>query len=135
MLIKILPFYPEAKTSLRDSLNNLLKMLIPILPRERNIIFLFTSLRGEDVEPLISFVEKMKALNNEVYIAIPITVAYEAKDLPSWAQAIYRIKTFEILREELAKVELLRRRGVKVVAISPQLMPQTIINIIESKRF
>lgn len=112
-----------------------LRKVIELLPRERNLIFLFTTVGGlAYLETVTHVTSRLRALGNEVYAIIPISVVYELKGMSSWAQAIYRVKTFEMLKKELEFAKELKRRGVKVIALGPQYLPQTVIRIIESLR-
>ncbi|HIP56484.1 MAG TPA: hypothetical protein EYH02_00200 [Ignisphaera aggregans] len=118
-----------------DMLRDALRKAVELLPRERNLVFLFTT-AGDLIylETVAHVISRLRALGNEVYAVIPISVVYELRGMSSWAQAIYRVKTFEMLKKELEFARELKRRGVKVVALGPQYLPQTVIRIIESLR-
>lgn len=124
------------KDSIRELLlQRTLIKLLEILPRERNLVFLFTTAGGTHyLKALANFSSKLRLLGNEVYIAIPLTVAYEVKELSPWAQAIYRVKMFNLIQYELEFARNLARHHVKVLALGPQYMPQTIVKLIEIKR-
>lgn len=112
-----------------------LNKLLEILPRERNLVFLFTAPGGSDyLSSLIDFSNKLRSLGNEVYIAMPLTIAYEVKGLPPWAQAVFRVKTFDMVRREIEFARTLARHRVKVLALGPQHMVQAIVNLVELKR-
>ncbi len=116
-------------------LENALEKIVEILPRERNLVFLFTTAGGSTyLEAVTHILSKLRLLGNEVYVVIPIITAYEVKGLNGWAQAIYRVKTFEKMKQELDFAKQLRRRGIKTLALGPQYLPQTVIRIIESMR-
>lgn len=116
-------------------MRRVLRTALELLPRERNLVFVFTSIRSRVyLDTLANFVNRLRALGNEVYVAVPITMAYEVKGLPGWAQAIYRVRMFEQMREELKHAKELRRYGVRVLALGPQLLPETIVRIIETSR-
>ncbi|MET1128853.1 MAG: DUF58 domain-containing protein [Thermoproteota archaeon] len=131
-LLSDVPFEHEAGSG-GSGLAKATTLLATMLPRERNLVFIFTSLR-EGAEHVEDLVEKLKRLGNEVYVAVPITTAYEVKGLPQWAQAVYRVKTFEQTRAELEAARRLRGKGVNVIALGPELLPQRIVAIIESRR-
>ncbi len=116
-------------------LENALGKIVELLPRERNLVFLFTTAGGGAYfEAVTHALSKLRLLGNEVYAVIPISIAYEVRGLNRWAQAIYRVKTFEKMKQELDFAKQLRKRGIKTLALGPQYLPQTVIRIIESLR-
>ncbi len=115
------------KKALKEVLNN--------LPREKNLIFVFTTAGDETyLKSLVEFINKLRSLNNDVYVALSLTVAYEVRGLPPWAQAIYRVKLYDKVREELEFARKLVKYRAKVIAIGPQYMPETIVRIVEARR-
>ncbi|MEM0026470.1 MAG: DUF58 domain-containing protein [Ignisphaera sp.] len=114
---------------LREALAKALRML----PREKSLVFIFTSYGGENhLNTLSRMVQSLSSLGNEVFIVIPITTTFEIKGLPQWGYAIYRLKVFERTRIELEFVKKLRGRGVKVIATGAEHIPQYIVSMIES---
>ena len=112
-----------------------LKKVAEILPRERNLVFMFTTAgTARYLEALVDISTKLSALGNVVYAIIPVSTAYEIKGLTGWAQAVYRVKTFERMKMELDFARRLRRYGVRTLALGPQHLPQTVIAIVESMR-
>lgn len=108
---------------------------ISSIPRERVLVLIFTSPGDEDYrEALLKGIERLKKMNCEVYIIMPITTVFEARGLEPWQQALYRIKVFERMKEELDFAKKLRGYGVNVVATGPQYIPQTVVSIIERYR-
>jgi uncharacterized protein (DUF58 family) len=113
---------------LRTAFNELLKML----PREKNMIFIFTSSWKSNMETLVEIVKKLSYMNSLVYVVVPIIAAYEVKGVNPWSRAIYRLKTLERLREDLEFASKLRRLGARAIAVGPELIPQVVVSIIES---
>jgi len=134
--ISMVPFATEREFDRKLLLQRALNKLVEILPRERNLVFLFTTASGDEiyVQSLAEFAIKLRSLGNEVYVAVPLTIAYEVRGLAPWAQAMYRVKMFDRLRYEIEFARRLARNQVKVIAMGPQYMPQTIVNLIEMKR-
>ena len=109
--------------------------ILKSIPRERVLVFIFTSPGDESYrEALLKGIERLKKMNCRVYIVMPITTVYEAKGLEPWQQALYRIKVFEKMKEELEFAKKLRGYGVNVVATGPRYIPQTVVSIIEQYR-
>ncbi len=123
---------PELDEDRIIAINTALSRLIELLPRERNLVFLFTCFGGQRyLQHLASICEKLRSLGNVVYAVIPIVVAYEAKGLSPWAQAVFRITTFERMKKELEFAKALRKYGIKTIAVGPQHIPNIIVKIIE----
>jgi len=117
-------------------IEGLFRKTISILPRERSIIFIFTTSGGEIYrETLAKYVNILREMMHEIYIVIPITTTYEIKGLPEWGQAIFRIKTYEAMKKELEFAENLRKRYINIIATGPQHIPQIIVSLIEMKRY
>lgn len=124
---------PERKQARSAMLNEALANALRILPRERSLIFIFTSYGDEEHLNTISRVaQSLTSLRNEVFIVIPITTTFEIKGIPKWGYAIYRLKVFERTKMELEFVKKLRGRGVKVIATGAEHIPQYIVSMIES---
>jgi len=116
-------------------LKKVLKEILNSLPRERNLIFVFTTAGDETyLKGLLEFINKLRSLNNDVYVAIPLTIAYEVRGLPPWAQAIYRVKLYDKVKDELEFARKLVKYRARVIAIGPQYMPETIVRIVEARR-
>lgn len=106
--------------------------IIKMLPRERNAVFLFTSSWSEESQLLVKLVKKLSALNSTVYVVVPIITAYEVKELPTWARAVYRVKAYDRLKKDIEFATRLRKLGVKVVSVGPEHIPQAIVAVLET---
>uniref|UniRef100_A0A7J2U393 DUF58 domain-containing protein n=1 Tax=Ignisphaera aggregans TaxID=334771 RepID=A0A7J2U393_9CREN len=105
--------------------------MIPLLPRERIFIFIFTK-TTPNTEQLLDLATKLSTLGHRVYIVAPLTATYDISHrLPQKLTEVYRAKQLEVATEELKGVELLRKAGMKVIAVSPQLVAQRIVQAIE----
>jgi hypothetical protein len=105
--------------------------MIPSLPRERTFIFIFTK-TTPNTEQLLDLATKLSTLGHRVYIVAPLTATYDISHrLPQKLTEVYRAKQLEVATEELKGVELLRKAGMKVIAVSPQLVAQRIVQAIE----
>lgn len=111
------------------------KKAVEILPRERNVIILFTTSGDEEYEKTVrDVVFKLLTLGNIVYVTIPITTFYESKDLPEWARIVYRVKAADTTRKELSFARKLAKTGVSTIATTPSQLPQQIARAIEVSR-
>jgi uncharacterized protein (DUF58 family) len=120
---------PESETQVNWD-ETLLKIL-PILPRERTFILIFTK-TSPNTEQLINISTKLSSLGHRIYVVVPLIVTYDvSKKLPQKLVEIYRAKQLEIASEELKGIEILKKVGVKVIAVNPQLVAQRIIQEIE----
>lgn len=133
--------FEEANTSKvekftrRNSVLKAFEKALEILPREKSIVFIFTSHGDEEyLETLVGIATKLSLLGNEVFLVIPITTTFEVKGVPQWGQAIYRLKVFERTKKELEFVKKLRSRGAKVIAVGAEHIPQIIVSLIESMK-
>jgi len=121
---------PELETQVNWD-ETLLKIL-PILPRERTFIFIFTK-TTPSTEQLLNITTKLSSLGHRIYIVAPLTITYDvSQKLPQKLVEIYRAKQLEIASEELKGIEILRKTGIRVIAVSPELVAQRIIREIES---
>ena len=104
---------------------------LPLLPREHTFIFIFTK-TALGTEQLLDFATKLSALGHRVYVVAPLVTTYDvSQSLPQKLIEIYRARQLEIASEELKGVNMLRSRGVRVIAVSPQLAAQRIVQAIE----
>ncbi|AFL66600.1 DUF58 domain-containing protein [Desulfurococcus amylolyticus] len=107
-------------------------MYTRILPRDRSIIFLFTHLRDTIIDEIAAWNNLYKDKGHILYIVHPLITAYESdSDVPEWVANIYRVKLIEGLREDMAVISRARGRGLKVIAVTPDLIPQRVMDIIE----
>lgn len=117
-------------------IEGLFRKTISMLPRERSIIFIFTTSGGKTYrEILAKYVNILREMMHEIYIVIPITTIYEIKGLPEWGQAIFRIKTYEAMKREIEFANSLKHMGIDVIAAGPQHIPQLIVSMIEMRRY
>jgi len=117
-------------------IEGLFRKIISMLPRERSIIFIFTTSGGKTYrEALAKYVNILREMMHEIYIVIPITTIYEIKGLPEWGQAIFRIKTYEAMKREIEFANSLKHMGINVIAAGPQHIPQLIVSMIEMRRY
>jgi len=108
-----------------------LASILPVLPRERAFIFIFTK-TAPNTEHLLDLVTKLSSLGHRVYVVAPITVTYDiSHGLPQKFIDVYRARQLEVAAEELKGIELLRKAGVRVIAVSPQLVAQRIVQTLE----
>ena len=111
---------------------NTLNSVLPVLPRESSFIFIFTRLAK--AEELAEFVTRLRLLRHKVFVVVPMIATYDiASTLPRKLVEVYRAKQLQIVEEELKAMEMLRTRGVDVVALDPSILPQRLVQIIEAR--
>ncbi|MEM1611419.1 MAG: DUF58 domain-containing protein [Sulfolobales archaeon] len=117
-------------------LDGAVRRAVMLLPRERNLVFTFTT-AGDNtyLEAIVRSLTKLQSLGNEVFVVIPISTAYEIEGLSQAARAVYRVKTYERMKQELIFARQLRIKGVKTLALGPQHIPQIVVRIIESMQY
>ncbi len=114
------------------ALSEAVKKLVSALPRERNVVFMFTVSGGDRyLDALVKAITTISSLGNVVYVVLPLATLYQEQDLPKWARLVFRVKAYEALKREESFARKLRSKGVKVVVSLPQYIPMTIASIIE----
>ncbi|MCX8209074.1 MAG: DUF58 domain-containing protein [Sulfolobales archaeon] len=109
-----------------------LEKVVALLPRERALVFLFSRPTGEVRERSINqFSNALRARGHVFFLVTPIVVKYEMADMPGWAQKLYQLKLYEVLREDLDSVKRLRSSGVRVIAVTPAYIPQRVVQVVE----
>jgi len=132
-----IPFNPDIQdpTSFK-TLSEVFSEVYRYLPRDRSIILLLTTsstLIGEAqrLQKLINF---LSSRGHVTYVICPLTRVYEVKGLPEWGKALYRLKTFEAVRNEIINIRKVRELGIHVIAMGPESIVQEIVSRLETLR-
>jgi uncharacterized protein (DUF58 family) len=117
-----------------DVWERVLKELISILPRERAFVFIFTRPGAKRWEGLLNLSLKLQSMGHGVCVVTPIITAYDlTPEMPSKLYSVYRAKQLSILREDLDGLLKLREAGINVISMTPQLVAQRIVQLIEAR--
>ncbi len=115
-----------------NALNNAIKELVKNLSRDRNIIIFFTAPGSKEyVSVLIKHLLALKSHENDVYVIIPLTTAYEVTTISEWQAIIYRLRSLDRLKNDLAFASVLRSKGIPTIAVGPKDVTQKIISSLE----
>jgi uncharacterized protein (DUF58 family) len=118
-----------------NALNKAARELVKNLSRDKNIIIFFTAPGNKDyVDTLIKHLLALKNRGNDVYVIIPLTVAYEATTIAEWQTIIYRLRSLDKLKSDLAFASTLRSKGIPTIAVGPRDITQKVINLLEIMR-
>ncbi len=124
-------FSPSNKALNIDS-DRVLKLVSGILPRERNLVMIFTTSQGVSRDLVINIYRGLVSLRNLAYVIVPIQALYEAIELPKWARLVFRLKASERLESEFKYVKDLRSYGVRTLALDPSNAVSELMRIIAS---
>lgn len=113
-----------------------LRKLMPVLPRERNVIIVFTILYGgiDEAREIVEVASKLKALGNTVMVIVPMVEAFEAKTLEGIEAAVYRLRSLGMLKSKMEGVKLLLRHGIPTVTALPSEITDIVVARLESIR-
>ncbi len=112
------------------------KSLMKILPRERNIIIIFTVLYGglKEAKELVDTVTKLKALGNAVMVVVPMVEFFESRTLKGVEAAVYRLRSYGAVKSKMEGVRLLLKHGIPTVTALPEEMTDVIVARLENLR-
>jgi len=112
------------------------RKLIPALPRERNVIIMFTILYGgvKEAREIVEVSSKLKALGNTVMVIVPMVEAFEAKTLEGIEAAVYRLRSLSTIRNKMEGIKLLLKHGIPTVTALPSEMTDIVVARLESIR-
>ncbi len=113
-----------------------LKKLVPVLPRERNVIIIFTILYGgvDEAREIVDAASKLKSLGNTVMVIIPMVEAFEAKTLEGIEAAVYRLRSLGTLKNKMEGVKLLLKHGIPTVTALPSEITDIVVARLENIR-
>ena len=114
----------------------ILRKLMPALPRERNVIVIFTILYGgiNEAKEIVEVASKLRALGNTVMVIVPMVEAFEAKTLEGIEAAVYRLRSLGMLKSKMEGIRLLLRHGIPTVTALPSEITDIVIAKLESIR-
>ncbi|MCX8209375.1 MAG: DUF58 domain-containing protein, partial [Sulfolobales archaeon] len=116
----------------RDGYSGVFEKIVTHLPRERTLVFLFSRPTGEVREYFVNQLSRaLRARGHILFLVSPLVVKYEIADIPSWAQKLYQLKLYEVLKEDLDSIRKLRVSGVRVIAVAPTYVPQRVVQVVE----
>ncbi|MEM2004823.1 MAG: DUF58 domain-containing protein [Zestosphaera sp.] len=116
------------------ALEKAFKQVVSMLPREKSLVFfLATNPDQQYGQTLSDTARKLVPLGHEVYVVLPLVTTFEIRGMPEWAQAAYRVKTFDLVKSYLEYARELRKRGVKTIVAGAQHVPQVIVSMLEAR--
>ncbi len=107
--------------------------LIKVMPRERNVIMVFTSLYGgaEEVKVLIDALSMLRSLGNAVMVVVPMVEFFEVRTLKGFQAAVYRVRTLHAVKAKLEAINTLLSHGIPTVTALPEEMSDVIVRRLE----
>ncbi|MEM3833707.1 MAG: DUF58 domain-containing protein [Thermoprotei archaeon] len=118
-----------------SALTNAIKETAKNLSRDRNIIIFFTAPGDKEyINAVTKYMLELKSRGNDTYVILPLTVAYEVTTITGWQTIIYRLRSFDKLKNELLFSSILRSKGVPTIAVGPKDITQKIISSLEMIR-
>jgi len=117
-------------------LANVLRKNLPrYLPRERNVLVIFSTLHyGEGLEKFIDVLKELQARNNIVFMIVPMVEFFEATTLKGVQAAIYRIRAVKAIEEKQKTINTLLRSGIAAVTVGPHDIVDVAIRKLETIR-
>ncbi len=117
-------------------LANVLRKNLPrYLPRERNVLVIFSTLHyGEGLGEFIDTLKELQARNNIVFMIVPMVEFFEATTLKGVQAAIYRIRVVKALEEKQKTINVLLRNGVATVTVGPHDIVDVAVRKLETIR-
>ncbi|MEM0340223.1 MAG: DUF58 domain-containing protein [Acidilobaceae archaeon] len=123
----------ESSEQLRSRLFALEKRLSKILPRDKVNVIVVTTARIADVAA-----EALKGLSNIRGVSLNFFVflphLYGVEELSEFERAVYRVRTYQEIREAFSKTKDLRKRGFRAVVVTPRDMATKILMKLEAQR-
>lgn len=115
-----------------NALNKATRELVKNLSRDKNIIIFFTAPGNKEyTSSLIKHLLTLKNKGNDAYVIIPLTTAYEVTTMTEWQTIIYRLRSLDRLKNDLAFASTLRSKGIPTIAVGPKDITQKVINLLE----
>ncbi|MEM4519713.1 MAG: DUF58 domain-containing protein [Sulfolobales archaeon] len=116
------------------ALEKTLKHVVSMLPREKSMVFFLTTNPDQQYgQTLSDTAKKLVSLGHEVYVVLPLITTFEIRGMSEWAQAIYRVKTFDLVKNYIDYAKTLRKLGVKTIVTGAQHVPQVIVSMLEAR--
>ena len=132
-----IPFNPDDPSALYvQNPKEVVRKVYQYLPRDRTIILLLTTSTSlaKYTEQLLETIGFISSKGHVTYVLTPLTLSYEIKGLPEWGKALYRLKVFESLRNELRSIEKIRGAGIPVIAMGPENLIMEVVTRLEALR-
>ncbi len=123
----------EGGVDLKDLMLNKLAVA---LPRERNVIIIFTVLYGglEDAKRIADASMKLIEMGNAVMVIVPMVEFFEARTLEGLEAAIYRLRSYGAVKGKMEGIKYLISRGIPTVTALPEELADIIIARLEGLR-
>ncbi|MEM4465053.1 MAG: hypothetical protein QXJ95_05775, partial [Ignisphaera sp.] len=116
------------------ALEKAFRHVVSMLPREKSMVFFLATNPDQRYKQTLSEIaRKLVSLGHEVYVVLPLVTTFEIRGMPEWAQAIYRVKTFDLVKNYLDYARELRKSGVKTIVAGAQHVPQVIVSMLEAR--
>lgn len=133
-----IPFSPEevGSSSTVQTPKEIISKVYRYLPRDRSIILLLTTstFLSSYSEQLLEAVSFISSRGHVTYVLTPLMGSYEVKGLPEWGKALYRLKIFESLKNELKSIEKIRSARIPVIAMGPENLVTEVVMRLEALR-
>lgn len=113
-----------------------LKTHLPrMIPRERNVVMLFTGLyTASGIGELVSTLHDYRAKGNVVLVMVPMIEFFEAASLKGIRAAVYRLRAIRVLEEKYRALDELLKRGIAAITVGPHDITDAAILRLESVR-
>ena len=133
-----IPFDPEDThiSSFTQSPKEIISKVYRHLPRDRAIILLLTTstFLANYVQQLLEVMSFISSKGHVAYVLVPLTQSYEVKGLSDWGKALYRLKAFESLKNELRSIERVKSAGIPIIAMGPENLATEVVTRLEVLR-
>jgi len=118
------------------SLGWLMRYLLPQrLPREKSMIFLFTTLFDEEeVEEVALLARRLMASGHEIHVVAPLAEIFETRGLATLRDLLYVVRSKEVIRARFRSLTLLRSIGIPAIVAGPTQVVREVIRRIELAR-
>jgi len=112
------------------------RKLVKVMPRERNVVMVFTSLYGgaEEVKALIDSLSMIRSLGNAVMVVVPMVEFFEVRTLKGFQAAVYRVRTIHAIKAKLEAINTLLSHGIPTVTALPKELSDLVVRRLEMIR-
>ncbi|MEM1982402.1 MAG: hypothetical protein QW267_04555 [Sulfolobales archaeon] len=110
--------------------------LYAYLPRGRAITPYITtpSILERSTPEVVDALTSVSSKGHVTYILSPITYVYEVKGIPGLGRAIYRLRIYESLRNELDRIRKIKSLGVPIITLGPENLTTEVVRKLEVLR-
>ncbi|RLG77760.1 MAG: hypothetical protein DRO12_01395 [Thermoprotei archaeon] len=118
------------------SLGWLLRYILPQrMPREKTMVFLFTSLFDEDEAEEVAFtLRRFIESGHEVHLVAPLVELFEIRELSRVNDMLYLLRSKDLIKTRLRSLNLLKAVGIPTIVVHPKNLVYEIVKHIELAR-